>query len=64
MNRRTRKIEVTFYLTFDDHYIKKDEHIFSQNSFFPENQLDSIPLLTIDIEINLIFGELKHATSS
>lgn len=61
LNKRTRKVEETFNLTFDDHYIKKSNHKFVnypilQNS---SNIDDSIEMN--DVDYDLIFGILEQA---
>lgn len=63
MNRRKRKIEEMFTLIFVDHYTKKVEYLLSLSSTFPKNLVDFDPLLTLDIEFNLIFDESAREIS-
>ncbi|KAI3505818.1 hypothetical protein L1887_28103 [Cichorium endivia] len=64
MNKRTRKIEETFNLSFDDFYLKKTLHSFPMTSIFPKPAVDSIPITTFDSDFSLLFDPPERATDS
>ena len=65
LNKRTKVIEESFDVTFDEDYIRKNKtpQIQSHN-IFPENQVDSEPLLNFDDDFSLFFDEPVKALDS
>ncbi|KAI3494512.1 hypothetical protein L1887_40761 [Cichorium endivia] len=64
MNKRTRRIEETFNLTFDDYYIKKSLHPFPMSSIFPKPAVDAVPITTFDTDFALLFDPPVRAADS
>ncbi|KAI3493567.1 hypothetical protein L1887_40767 [Cichorium endivia] len=64
MNKRTRRIEETFNLTFDDYYIKKSLHPFPMLSIFPKPTVDVVPITTFDTDFALLFDPPVRAADS
>ncbi|KAI3708977.1 hypothetical protein L2E82_38617 [Cichorium intybus] len=64
MNKRTRKIEETFNLRFDDYYIKKSLHPFPMSSIFPKPAEDAVPITTFDTDFVLLFDPPVRAVDS
>ncbi|KAI3753297.1 hypothetical protein L2E82_25347 [Cichorium intybus] len=64
MNKRTRKIEETFNLRFDDYYIKKSLHPFPMSSIFPKPAVDAVPITTFDTDFSLLFDRPVRAVDS
>ncbi|KAI3503844.1 hypothetical protein L1887_32298 [Cichorium endivia] len=64
MNKRTRRIEETFNLTFDDYYIKKSLHPFPMTSIFPKPVVDAVPITTFDTDFALLFDPPVRAVDS
>ncbi|KAI3496684.1 hypothetical protein L1887_39055 [Cichorium endivia] len=64
MNKRTRRIEETFNLTFDDYYIKKSLHPFPMSSIFPKPAVDVVPITTFDTDFTLLFDPPVRAVDS
>ncbi|KAI3699840.1 hypothetical protein L2E82_44425 [Cichorium intybus] len=64
MNKRTRKIEETFNLRFDDYYIKKSLHPFPMSSIFPKPVVDAVPITTFDTDFALLFDPPVRAVDS
>ncbi|KAI3708631.1 hypothetical protein L2E82_37937 [Cichorium intybus] len=64
MNKRTRKTEETFNLTFDDYYIKKSLHPFPMSSIFPKPVADVVPITTFDTDFTLLFDPPVRAVDS
>ncbi|KAI3779341.1 hypothetical protein L2E82_09042 [Cichorium intybus] len=64
MNKRTRKIEETFNLRFDDYYIKKSLHPFPMSSIFPKPAVDAIQITTFDTDFTLLFDQPVRAVDS
>ncbi|KAI3493174.1 hypothetical protein L1887_42164 [Cichorium endivia] len=64
MNKRTRRIEETFNLSFDDYYIKKSLHPFPMSSIFPKPVVDAVQVTTFDSDFSLLFDPPKRATDS
>ena len=56
MNKRTRRIEVTFNLTFDDYYVKRVKNEFPHKPILPNSNGDIEQMLTFDIDFDLNFG--------
>lgn len=61
MNKRTRRIEVTFNLTFDDYYVKRVKNEFPHKPILSNSNGDIEQMLNFDIEFDLIFGILDRA---
>ncbi|KAI3510701.1 hypothetical protein L1887_17834 [Cichorium endivia] len=64
MNKRTRRIEETFNLTFDDYYIKKSLHPFPMTSIFPKPTVDVVLITTFDTDFALLFDPPVRAVDS
>ncbi|KAL4590865.1 hypothetical protein LXL04_003810 [Taraxacum kok-saghyz] len=65
LNKRTKVIEESFYITFDEDYIRKNRSEQIQpNTIFPENQVDSEPLIDFDNDFSLFFDEPVKALDS
>ncbi|KAI3510580.1 hypothetical protein L1887_17688 [Cichorium endivia] len=64
MNKRTRKIEETFNLMFDDYYIKKSLHPFPMSSIFPKPVVDAVPITTFDTDFTLLFDSPVRTVDS
>lgn len=61
MNRRTRKIEEAFNLTFDDYYIKQVDKCFDQKPIINESKDEFDSINAFDFDNDLIFGVLDRA---
>lgn len=61
LNKHTRKIEVTFNLTFDDYHIKRVEQTFAQQPILLETNDKSIIVNSFDIDYELSFGVPNRA---
>ncbi|KAI3510741.1 hypothetical protein L1887_17875 [Cichorium endivia] len=64
MNKRNRKIEETFNLSFDDYYIKKSLHPFPMSSIFPKPTVDALPITTFDTDFSVLFDPPVRAVDS
>ncbi|KAL4573963.1 hypothetical protein LXL04_020785 [Taraxacum kok-saghyz] len=65
LNKRTRVIEESYYITFDDCYLKQNrENSFTFESIFPDNITDSTPVLTFDEDFIRFFDEPEKAVTS
>ncbi|KAI3503697.1 hypothetical protein L1887_32146 [Cichorium endivia] len=64
MNKRTRRIEETLNLSFDDYYIKKSLHPFPMSSIFPKPAVDAVPITTFDTDFSLLFDPPVRAADS
>ena len=64
LNKRTRKVEETFNLTFDDYYVKSNEHRFSNNPILQENHDETESIQIDDTDYDLIFGISDHAVDA
>lgn len=56
MNKRTRRIEENFNLTFNDYYVKRAEHEFPQKPILSYSNEDSKQMIIFYIDFNLILG--------
>ncbi|XP_052621036.1 uncharacterized protein LOC111901200 [Lactuca sativa] len=56
LNKRTRKIEETFNLTFDDYHVKQVEKPFVQKPIISETAIESEINNSFDFDYDLIFG--------
>ncbi|XP_052622697.1 uncharacterized protein LOC128127985 [Lactuca sativa] len=56
LNKRTRKVEETFNLTFDDYYVKHIEKQFEQQSILIESTDETKESNSSDFDYDLIFG--------
>ncbi|KAI3790994.1 hypothetical protein L2E82_04492 [Cichorium intybus] len=64
MNKKTRKIEETFNLRFDDYYIKKSLHPFPMSSIFPNPAVEAAQITTFDTDFSLLFDQPVRAVDS
>ncbi|KAI3682224.1 hypothetical protein L2E82_50087 [Cichorium intybus] len=64
MNKKTRKIEETFNLRFDDYYIKKSLHLFPMSSIFPNPAVEAAQITTFDTDFSLLFDQPVRAVDS
>ncbi|KAI3700454.1 hypothetical protein L2E82_45084 [Cichorium intybus] len=64
MNKRTRRIEETFNLKFDDYYIKKSLHPFPMSSIFPKTDKDAVQITTFDTDFAHLFDPPERALDS
>ncbi|KAI3737799.1 hypothetical protein L2E82_27811 [Cichorium intybus] len=64
MNKKTRKIEETFNLRFDDYYIKKSLHPFPMCSIFPNPAVEAAQITTFDTDFSLLFDQPERAVDS
>ena len=58
LDNRTRKVEETFNLTFDDYYVKRVEKKIQRNIFFLRKSEEYEQILMFDVDFDLIFGIL------
>ncbi|XP_052619531.1 uncharacterized protein LOC111895070 [Lactuca sativa] len=56
LNKRTRKVEETFNLTFDDYFVKKIDRKFEQKPIIADSNNPVENENTIDFDYELIFG--------
>ena len=56
LNKRTRKTNETFNLTFDDHYVKRVKKSFGQKPIITEMNDESQITNSLDFDYDLIFG--------
>lgn len=56
LNKRTRKVEETFNLTFDDYYVKQVEKQFEQKPILNESTDETEESNSSDFDYDLIFG--------
>ncbi|KAI3766946.1 hypothetical protein L2E82_17026 [Cichorium intybus] len=65
LNKRSRKIEETYYVTFDDKYNSRTKHSETQSQeIFPESNKTSIPLMNLYEEFMNLFDEPDNAKSA
>ncbi|KAI3782315.1 hypothetical protein L2E82_12357 [Cichorium intybus] len=64
MNKKTRKIEETFNLRFDDYYIKKSLDPFPMSSIFPNPAVEAAQITTFDTDFSLLFDQPERAVDS
>ncbi|KAL4578457.1 hypothetical protein LXL04_014580 [Taraxacum kok-saghyz] len=65
INKRTRVIEESYYITFDDRYLKQyKENSFTFESIFPDNITDSTPVTSFDEDFLRFFDEPEKAVTS
>ena len=65
LNKRTRVIEESYYITFDDKYLKHNkENSFKFESIFPENITDSSPVTTFDEDFIRFFDIPEKTVTS
>ena len=64
LSKRIRKIEETFNLTFDDHYVKMIEKFFEQNPIMNETNDESHVLNSFDFDYDLFFGVPDRAINA
>ncbi|KAL4564910.1 hypothetical protein LXL04_028986 [Taraxacum kok-saghyz] len=65
LNKRTKVIEEIFDVTFDEDYMRKNKsEQIVKNTIFPENQVDSEPLLNFENDFSLFFDEPVKALDS
>ena len=58
-------IEENFDVTFDEDYMRKKKIVqIESNKIFPENQVDSEPVINFDDDISLFFDEPVKALDS
>jgi len=56
LNKRTRKIEETYNVTFDDLFLKKYQDSFNVGQIFPKNNEVTQEILTFDCDSDRFFG--------
>ena len=65
LNKRTRVIEESYYISFDNKYLKSiKEDSFTFESIFPDNITDSTPVTTFDEDFIRFFYESEKAVTS
>ncbi|KAI3510080.1 hypothetical protein L1887_25607 [Cichorium endivia] len=65
LNKRSRKIEETYYVTFDDKYTSRAQNKENQSAeIFPESNQTTTPLMNLYEEFMNLFDELETAKSS
>jgi len=64
LNKRTKRIEKTFNVTFDDHYLKDDIDSFEVGQIFPVNNEISEPIITFDCDCDRLFGPDESGENS
>ena len=65
LNKKSRRIEETYYVTFDDTYLKKYQKIDSQSEeTFPMKNSMTIPLSSLYEEFMNLFDEPDKTISS
>ena len=65
LNKRSKRIEETYYVTFDDNYMKKVQRSESDlGEIFPESGQVSVPISNLFEEYMRLFDEPEKATNS
>ncbi|KAI3767848.1 hypothetical protein L2E82_18277 [Cichorium intybus] len=65
LNKRSRKIEETYYITFDDRYNSRAKHISTKTEdIFPESNTFTIPLMDLYEEFLNLFDDQETAKTS